>query len=104
MFHELQPDVVIMDLHLSDGSGLQASERILSEAPEARIVMLTGNPSQQALREAAGMGVCAFLPKDGALGVMLNALRHAHPGNLIVHPSLLARLGSVAPILPELSA
>jgi SARP family transcriptional regulator, regulator of embCAB operon len=104
MFHDLQPDVVIMDLHLADGSGLQASERILSEHPEARIVMLTGNPSQDALREAAGLGVCAFLPKDGALGVMLNALRHAHPGNLIVHPSLLARLGSGPSILPGLSA
>jgi DNA-binding SARP family transcriptional activator/ActR/RegA family two-component response regulator len=104
MFHDLQPDVVIMDLHLSDGSGLTASERILAEAPEARIVMLTGNPSQEALREAAGMGVCAFLPKDGALGVMLDTLRHAHPGNLIVHPSLVARLGSTAPHAPELSA
>jgi hypothetical protein len=48
--------------------------------------------------------VCAFLPKDGALGVMLDTLRHAHPGNLIVHPSLVARLGSTAPHAPELSA
>jgi SARP family transcriptional regulator, regulator of embCAB operon len=104
MFQDLRPDVVIMDLHLSDGSGLTASERILAEAPEARIVMLTGNPSQEALREAAGMGVCAFLPKDGALGVMLDTLRHAHPGNLIVHPSLVARLGSTAAHAPGLSA
>ena len=94
MFQELRPDVVIMDLYLPDGSGLKAAERIFSEAPEARIVMLTGNPSQEALREAARMGICAFLPKDGALGVMLDTLRHAHAGNMIVHPSLVARLGS----------
>jgi DNA-binding SARP family transcriptional activator/ActR/RegA family two-component response regulator len=104
MFHELQPDVVIMDLHLADGSGLTASERILAEAPDARIVMLTGNPSQEALREAAGMGVCAFLPKDGALGIMLDTLRHARPGNLIVHPSLLIGLGSTGAQAPGLSA
>ena len=42
------------------------------------------------------MGICGFLPKDGALGVILDALRHACPGNMIVHPSLVARLGRQA--------
>lgn len=101
MFQELRPDVVILDLHLADGSGLNAAERILAAEPETRIVMLTGNPSQEALREAARMGVCGFLPKDGSLGVMLETLRHAHPGNMIVHPSLVARLGSSGDGLPE---
>lgn len=90
MFRDLQPDVVIMDLYLSDGSGLKAAEHILSNAPKTRIVMLTGNPSQEALCEAARMGICGFLPKDGALGVMLETLRHAHAGNMIVNPSLMA--------------
>lgn len=101
MFRELRPDVVVMDLYLADGSGLNAAERILAETPEARIVMLTGNPSQEALREAARMGICGFLPKDGALGVMLDTLRHARPGNMIVHPSLVARLGSMTGSAPD---
>lgn len=99
MFQDLGPDVVIMDLYLPDGSGLRAAERILAEAPQTRIVMLTGNPSQEALREAARLGICGFLPKDGALGVMLDTLRHAHAGNMIVNPSLVARWGAtVAPV------
>jgi ActR/RegA family two-component response regulator len=96
MFRDVRPDVVIMDLYLPDGSGLQAAERILAEAPETRIVMLTGNPSQEALREAARIGICGFLPKDGALGVMLDTLRHAHVGNMIVNPALVARWGATA--------
>jgi DNA-binding SARP family transcriptional activator/ActR/RegA family two-component response regulator len=88
LFQEVQPDVVILDLHLSDGSGLDAAERILEQAPESRIVILTGSPSQEALREAARMGICGFLPKDGTLGVTLDTLRHARAGNMIVHPSL----------------
>ncbi|MDQ1055021.1 DNA-binding SARP family transcriptional activator/ActR/RegA family two-component response regulator [Arthrobacter sp. SORGH_AS 212] len=104
MFRELRPDVVIMDLHLADGSGLHAAERILSEAPQTRVVMLTGNPSQEALREAARMGICGFLPKDGALGVILDALRHACPGNMIVHPSLVARLGTGPGSAPQSAA
>ncbi|WP_461187531.1 BTAD domain-containing putative transcriptional regulator [Arthrobacter sp. Z4-13] len=103
MFRDLGPDVVIMDLYLPDGSGLTAAERILAEAPETRIVMLTGNPSQEALREAARMGICGFLPKDGALGVMLDTLRHAHAGNMIVNPSLVARWGSTVASAPGTS-
>jgi DNA-binding SARP family transcriptional activator/ActR/RegA family two-component response regulator len=95
-FHKLRPDVVLMDLHLPDGSGLKAAESILVEAPQTRIVMLTGNPSQEALREAARIGICGFLPKDGALGVMLNTLRHAHVGSMIVSPSLVASWGATA--------
>jgi DNA-binding SARP family transcriptional activator/ActR/RegA family two-component response regulator len=100
MYRDLRPDVVIMDLYLSDGSGLSAAERILSEAPETRIVMLTGNPSQESLREAARMGICGFLPKDGALGVMLDTLRHAHAGSMIVNPSLVARWGGTTAPAP----
>ncbi|MCF3141447.1 MULTISPECIES: BTAD domain-containing putative transcriptional regulator [unclassified Paenarthrobacter] len=99
MYQETRPDVVLMDLYLTDGSGLTAAERILALDPGTRIVMLTGNPSQEALREAAGMGICAFLPKDGSLGVMLDTLRHARSGNMIVHPSLVAGLGS-GPVAP----
>ncbi len=95
-FRELRPDVVILDLYLPDGSGLDAAERILSEAPETRIVMLTGNPSQEALCEAARIGICGFLPKDGSLGIVLDTLRHAHVGNMIVNSSLVARWGATA--------
>ncbi|UXM93610.1 response regulator [Paenarthrobacter sp. JL.01a] len=94
MYQKTRPDVVLMDLYLTDGSGLTAAERILALEPGTRIVMLTGNPSQEALRQAAGMGICAFMPKDGSLGVMLDTLRHARAGNMIVHPSLVAGLGS----------
>jgi SARP family transcriptional regulator, regulator of embCAB operon len=45
------------------------------------------------------MGICGFLPKDGALGVMLDTLRHAHAGSMIVNPSLVARWG--ATVAPE---
>ncbi len=104
MFRDLAPDVVIMDLHLPDGSGLEAAGRILSEAPGTRIIMLTGNPSQEALREAARTGICGFLPKDGALGAMLDTLRHAHTGSMIVPPALLAGWGSAADSVPLPSA
>lgn len=100
MCQELRPDIIIMDLYLPDGSGLTAAERILRDAPETRIVMLTGNPSQAALREAARLGICGFLPKDGSLGVMLDTLRHVRVGNMIVNPCLVATLGNPSGSVP----
>lgn len=106
MYRDQRPDVVLLDLHLADGSGLTAAERILAESPSARIVMLTGAPTQEALRKAARMGICGFLPKEGSLETVLDTLRHVHPGNMIVHPSLFSELLSIgAPVLePVLEA
>ncbi len=85
----LRPDVVVMDYHLSGGDGMTASARILAEAPATRIVMLTGDPSQHLMETAAGTGICAFLPKDGSLATLLQPIRSARLGTMIVHPSLL---------------
>ncbi|WP_051427673.1 response regulator transcription factor [Arthrobacter sp. H20] len=90
----LQPDVVVMDYHLPDGDGITAAERILALAPDIRVVMLTGDPDPQALTRAAGIGICAFLPKDGSLMTLLETLRHARNGGMMVHPLLVAQLGA----------
>ena len=92
-FYAVKPDVVVMDYHLRDGSGLDAAAIILADRPSTRIVMLTGDPTLEALEEAAAIGICAFLPKDGSLTTMLDTLRHARTGGIVVHPSLVTQLG-----------
>ena len=89
----LHPDVVVMDINLPDGDGVEASRRILDSRPATRIVLLNGNPQAAALRRAAAVGVAAFLPKDGPLSSLLAAIRYAEPGAMQVHPSLLSAVG-----------
>jgi len=91
----LRPDVVIMDYHLPDGDGISAAARILEKVPTTRIVLLTGDPTPEALVQAAATGVCAFLPKDGSLAALLEALRHVPIGGMMVRPSLVAQLGDL---------
>jgi DNA-binding SARP family transcriptional activator/ActR/RegA family two-component response regulator len=93
MARSLKPDAVIMAYRLPDGTGLDAARQILQALPETRIVMLTTECTPAALCEAAALGVCAFLPKDGHLALVLETLRHAKTGNMLVHPSIVARLG-----------
>jgi DNA-binding NarL/FixJ family response regulator len=88
---ELRPDVVVLDYHLPDGTGLAAAARIFEAAPRTRIVMLTGAAPRAAMEQAAGLGVCAFLPKDGSLATVLDAIRHSRNGGFFVHPSLMVQ-------------
>ncbi|NKX53257.1 response regulator [Arthrobacter mobilis] len=86
----VRPDVVVMDYHLQDGNGLDAAGAILQDSPQIRIIVLTGNPTPEILGRAAGSGICGFLPKDGSLQNLLDAVRFARPGGMMIHPSLLA--------------
>jgi DNA-binding NarL/FixJ family response regulator len=87
---ELLPDVIVLDHHLPDGSGLAFVSMILAASPLTKIVMLTGDPSPEALNQTAEVGVCAFLPKDGSLAGLIDTIRHAVAGSFAVHLSLLA--------------
>ncbi|MDR6505144.1 BTAD domain-containing putative transcriptional regulator [Arthrobacter oryzae] len=89
----LKPDAVIMTYQLPDGTGLEAARQMLLESPETRIVILTAECTPAALCEASALGVCAFLPEDGPLALILDTLRHVKTGNMLVHPSIVARLG-----------
>jgi DNA-binding NarL/FixJ family response regulator len=94
MSRELLPDLIVLDHHLPDGSGLAAVAPILARAPKTRIIMLTGDPSPEALKQAAALGVSAFLPKDGSLAGLLDTIRHTRTGSFTVHPSLVAQLSA----------
>ena len=94
LHRELLPDVIVMDYHLPDGNGLDAAAVILAVDPTVRIIMLTGDPTPEAIDRAVGLGVCAFLPKDGSLAVMLETLRHARSNGFVMHPSLMAQLSA----------
>jgi DNA-binding NarL/FixJ family response regulator len=86
---EVKPDVVVLDCALPDGDGLDAAERIIAAHPSARIIVLTTGPAPGILARAAGAGISGLFPMNGSLDALLETIRHARPGAMIVHPSLL---------------
>jgi DNA-binding NarL/FixJ family response regulator len=97
MVDELRPDLVLMDVHLSDGDGVAATAELTQIYPELRVVVLTAHTDTTLMQRAADAGACCLLPKDGSLPDMLAALRSSRRGGLVVHPALLSALISARP-------
>lgn len=72
----LRPDVILMDLAMPRKSGLEAIAEIRQEAPQARILVLTGLAEQEALR-AIQAGAAGYLPKGALPQQLLDAIQKA---------------------------
>lgn len=72
-----QPNVVIFDVRLPDGSGLDAARKVRAQRPDVGIVVLTMYAGDEQLFGALEAGASAFVPKDAPAEDVVAAARHA---------------------------
>lgn len=77
MANSLKPDVIVCDIRLPDGSGLDAVKEIRKALPEAGIVILTMYAGDEQLFGALEAGASAFVAKDAPAEDVVAAARHA---------------------------
>jgi DNA-binding NarL/FixJ family response regulator len=103
---QLTPDVVVMDLRLGDGSGIDACRDIVAERPETRVLILTAFPDEIAAAAALRAGAAGFLLKRTTGDGLIQAVKGAS-SERIVDADVLRRIvsgtnhGSVALAPPE---
>lgn len=93
---DLSPDIVVMDIEMPRQDGLAATRRIREVAPNAVIVVVTAHRDPQWVVRATQAGASAFVPKNGSLPEMLDVLRRARPGGMLVAPSAFAAAPSAS--------
>ncbi|GAB3863495.1 response regulator [Micromonospora andamanensis] len=87
-----RPDVVLMDLRLSGGDGVDATIRVLAESPRTRVVVLTTYETDADILRAVEAGATGYLLKDVARHDLITAVRTAARGGTVLAPSVATRL------------
>lgn len=89
----LSPDVVLMDIRMPEGDGLQATRQILSGPPlPTRIVILTTFEDDEYVFEAIRAGASGFLLKTTAAEHLVDAIRVVAAGDSLLSPSVTRKL------------
>jgi len=103
---ELRPDIVLMDLRMPGGDGVEATARIVATVPGVRVLVLTTYESDRDILRAIEAGAGGYLLKDASPAELAEGVRAAARGETVLAPSvastLIRQVRSPAP--PALSA
>ncbi len=89
---KLKPDVVMLDLHLPDKSGLLACRDLLKVRPGTPVLILTSSSSERHMHDAIAAGAKGYLLKENDGASLANALRAVARGDSVFDPSLAAQV------------
>jgi len=89
---QLQPDLVLMDISLPDGTGVEATRAILAERPVTRIVFLTVHEDDEQLFAAIRAGATGYLFKNVRAADLLKQVRGVARGDAGVSPTIARRI------------
>ncbi|GAA4508919.1 response regulator transcription factor [Actinoallomurus oryzae] len=89
-----EPDVVLMDLRMPGGDGVEATSRVLVQRPETRVVVLTTYDTDADILRAVEAGAAGYLLKDASRAELAQAIRAAARGETVLAPSVAAKLVS----------
>src|SRR3990170_2427092 len=92
MIDESLPDVVLMDINLPDGDGVEMAKDIIARHPGMRVSMLTASDSPADARRALRAGILGYVMKDRDVFEIADAVRSVYRGNVVVPASLAAEL------------
>ena len=87
-----QPDLVVMDVRLPDGSGIEACREIREERPETRVVMLTSYPDEDAVLSAIVAGASGYLLKQVRARDLIAAIETVAAGASLLDPAVTGRV------------
>jgi DNA-binding NarL/FixJ family response regulator len=89
---KLQPDVVLMDLAMPKGNGLEAARAISRHVPGSKVLVLSAYQDEETVRRVLGAGVAGYMSKHSAADELLSAIRQVRNGNFYYGRNIAGRL------------
>jgi len=87
-----KPDIVLMDIRLAGGSGIEACEQIMTELPDTKVIMLTSYAEDEMLFAAIRAGASGYVLKQVGSNDVVRAIEAAARGEATLDPSLTQRI------------
>ena len=83
-----RPDVVVMDVRLADGSGIEATREIRARRPATQVLMLTSFADDEALFASIMAGASGYVLKQVKSGELVRAIRAVGQGQSLLDPAV----------------
>jgi DNA-binding NarL/FixJ family response regulator len=88
----LQPELVVMDLHLPDLNGIEATRQILAALPGVKVLVFSGDSDRALVDSALQAGACGYLLKESLVAELLRAIKLVLSGRLYLSPEVSAEI------------
>lgn len=88
----VKPDIVLLDIRLPDGSGIDACRKILHQLPNTRVVMLTSYSNDNFIYDAVSAGAHGYLMKEIDPTGLIQAINDVAAGRSILDPDATTRV------------
>jgi DNA-binding NarL/FixJ family response regulator len=89
---QLRPDVVVMDIRMPDGSGIEACRTITTELEGTPVIMLTSHADSEALFDAIDAGASGYVLKRVGSSDLVDAVRTVATGGSLLDPAVTSRV------------
>ena len=89
---EQTPDIILLDLVMPGEGGIEVLPKLLKEAPDAKVLVLSMQDDPSYVREAFAAGASGYVMKEAADEEVVAAIRDIASGGSYVHPTLGARM------------
>lgn len=83
-----QPDLIVLDVLMPGISGLEIVDKLLTVAPETRVVLLTASESEEDLLRAIKAGCAGYIVKTTPLPQLVSAMQDVVAGGAVVSPAM----------------
>ena len=102
---ETQPDIILMDIQMPELDGVEATKEILSEYPEAKVIILTMYRQDTYVFEAIKAGAMGYMLKDADANDLIASIRRVANGETLLNAdiaaSILEDFGKVTLEMPD---
>ncbi|HLQ71233.1 MAG TPA: response regulator transcription factor [Bacillota bacterium] len=90
----MKPDIILMDLVMKEMDGIEATEKIIAEWPEAKIIVVTSFLDDEKVYPALKAGATSYMLKTSKASEIAKAIRSTYDGQSILEPEVAGKMMS----------